>query len=366
MSKKSNRLLPSPRARDWKGKQRDLINGENVDKNGIKWGKDLNQMIQLLPTPQQRDYKNSNVTNEVTPRMQRKLEQGWTTDLNDMIASCSPQASPANHSAMPDENVERQMTVISGRRLSQSLKLSNPIGLFLRTCLESSIWYSPIVKLEWQAKALYSVLRMTKSAITTQSAEESNQTSDKQGMKQYGLLFQLAASAHPTEGIECGLLHSPSGQEPGVTNERLQTKDGQPAKIGERAYDKKTGRLAQVGLTQQINMGLLPTPCGMETDNRERVADAVARGKPTLKSRGKGEDNIQDNITNRLNFIAMLPTPMAQDAKDKGSCPSQTGKNEIAIVIEQSLDGQRTGMKLQPSFVEWMMGYPESWTELTD
>jgi hypothetical protein len=28
--------------------------------------------------------------------------------------------------------------------------------------------------------------------------------------------------------------------------------------------------------------------------------------------------------------------------------------------------GKPTGLKLQPAFVEWMMGYPEGWTELPD
>jgi hypothetical protein len=51
------------------------------------------------------------------------------------------------------------------------------------------------------------------------------------------------------------MLHTPSGQEPGVSHERLQTKNGKPMKIGERAYDKETGRLAQVGLPQQIGAG---------------------------------------------------------------------------------------------------------------
>src|SRR3990172_2666044 len=163
-------------------------------------------------------------------------------------------------SPMPDENEERMMTAISGHKLSQSLNLSSPISYCLKMLLESSTWYSPIVALRWQTKPLYSVVRMRKSQTTTQSQEELIETSDKQGMKQVGSLYQLVPSVRPTDGTEFGLLHTPSGQEPGVTSERLVTKEGEPAKIGERAYDKTTGRLAQVGLTQQINMNhLLPT-----------------------------------------------------------------------------------------------------------
>jgi hypothetical protein len=46
----------------------------------------LAEQIKMLPTPQARDYKNSNSTQAFTPRMQRKLTQGWTIDLNDRIA----------------------------------------------------------------------------------------------------------------------------------------------------------------------------------------------------------------------------------------------------------------------------------------
>jgi hypothetical protein len=56
--------------------------------------------------------------------------------------------------------------------------------------------------------------------------------------------------------------------------------------------------------------------------------------------------------------IAMLPTPrqfMWKDAKeDRGKC-------NLGEVV-----GNSRGLKLQPAFVEWMMGYPDKWTELTD
>jgi len=50
------------------------------------------------------------------------------------------------------------------------------------------------------------------------------------------------------------MLRTPAANEPGVKAGRLRTKDGEPAKIGERAYDAETGRNAQVGLSQQIAM----------------------------------------------------------------------------------------------------------------
>jgi len=45
---------------------------------------------------------------------------------------------------------------------------------------------------------------------------------------------------------------TPATTEPGVTLERLETADGQPWTPGQRAYDKHTGRVAQVGLTHEV------------------------------------------------------------------------------------------------------------------
>ena len=62
------------------------------------------------------------------------------------------------------------------------------------------------------------------------------------------------------------LWRTPSGQEPGILTERLVTKDGEAAVPGQRAYDRKSGRLAQIGLTQEARMvdgggvAMWPTP----------------------------------------------------------------------------------------------------------
>lgn len=56
---------------------------------------------------------------------------------------------------------------------------------------------------------------------------------------------------------------------------------------------------------------LLPTPCTVETDNREKVLDNMRQGL-SLKSRKAGH-NIQNNLTN-MATIGLLPTPTTADA----------------------------------------------------
>jgi hypothetical protein len=141
-------------------------------------------------------------------------------------------------------------------------------------------------------------------------------------------------------------LHTPSGQEPGVDAERLQTKEGEAAKIGERAYDKQTGRLAQVGLVQQIAMmPLLKTPSSVETEG----------GVMEIRPGCDGHYKLRDQI-------AMLPTPKEQNSRGNGEIHGQGGQGlDVAIGV-----GTSRGLKLHPDFVAWMMNYPPDWLDISE
>ena len=57
--------------------------------------------------------------------------------------------------------------------------------------------------------------------------------------------------------------------------------------------------------------------------------------------------------------IAMLPTPTGRDYKDVGNLNNIPENALLGRKIGKSL-----GLKLQPAFVEWMMGFPLGWTDL--
>lgn len=232
--------------------------------------------------------------------------------------SFSQAVSPASLSHAPESAEARKMTVISGKKCCELLKSSSPLGLSVRMLMESDLWSSKTVFLNWREIPLF---KRTETAITQTSWTESATVLKLSATKFSRLLFQLAPSTPRTEGIGSGLLRTPQQQEPGSRPEQLVTKDGKPMKIGERAYDKDTGRLAQVGLHQQI---------------------------------------------------AMLPTPATRDYKGarKPETLALTGRNPETNSLEDSLlhSGNKTGtpLRLEPAFVEWMQGYPEGYTELTD
>ena len=135
--------------------------------------------------------------------------------------------------------------------------------------------------------------------------DEFLETWPKSGMTVNGTAYRLETlmdcqPAHHTEGRESGLWRTPAAQSPGVSVEKLVNKDGTPWTPGQRAYDKDTGRYAQVGLIQQIQQHW-PTPrAGKTTSEEEEVWQ-------TRKDAGKVS-------TPPLGLaVKMFPTPTAQD-----------------------------------------------------
>jgi hypothetical protein len=65
-----------------------------------------------------------------------------------------------------------------------------------------------------------------------------------------------------------------------------------------------------------------------------------------------------------LRHIDLFSGAAARDWKGGGS----QGRDSVDSLIEQGATkgqtGAKTGLKLQPNFVEWMMGYPQGWTDL--
>lgn len=68
----------------------------------------------------------------------------------------SPEVFPASLFLAPDSERERKMTATSGRKCYERYGRFSPIGLLVKTLLESSQWYNPAVKLRWDVKNLCS------------------------------------------------------------------------------------------------------------------------------------------------------------------------------------------------------------------
>lgn len=247
--------------------------------------------------------------------------------------------SPANPSPRPGSEKGETMSDISSPRCFELFERLSPVGSSLRTfagCLVSNLdRFTPRLSHRWRGKVTRSL----------------------------HFVFLLQPSGHPIDEIDCGLLptvaaswfekHNAKREAEGkgrfqtplhVRIEMLSTPNANDARdvpAAMRPSRIATGRTTDY-LSRQIAM-LLPTP----DSSPNHYGQKPMRGNQTT--------------------LHQLPTPRTSDA----SGASQTrvsrlrrGENTPHQLRESVEAGSSPGLKLQPSFVEWMQGFPIGWTDL--
>ena len=131
-------------------------------------------------------------------------------------------------------------------------------------------------------------------------------------------------------------------------------------------------------LIDGIEFGLLPTPTASQYGSN-RSASSGAAVRPSLALLAKWPTpNARDwKDTTEKSSLAVLdrggqmtlgravhkwPTPRAIDGRPKGNGPRQ---DTLTGAINYNDAGERIG-SLNPTWVEWLMGFPIGWTDLED
>jgi hypothetical protein len=144
------------------------------------------------------------------------------------------------------------------------------------------------------------------------------------------LLFQLAVSMPRTEEIGSGLWQTPDTGEGGTSGLLKEGKDTRP-----------NGQPIQVRLVGQVNNERLwPTPRTQMT-------------RPVQIRKDGNRGNLEEVVAE-----LMYPTPTARDHMDGKAPYYRDGK------LQQDTVGRVVGGSLNPQWVEWLMGFPEGWTDL--
>ncbi len=223
---------------------------------------------------------------------------------------------PANHSALQEKEKEQQMIATSGMKLLESLPNANRGGLLekmLKDLLTSTTaWSSDRCKLIWKTK-------VSKSNV---------------------LLFQLQASVLGIKGKESGLSHV-MFQTPTATEIPARSKEAMEKRI---AFRKSIGRnsVPAGNLLEQIQT-MYPTPT--QDSASERTKKYKQGGMPLTMA------------------VKMFPTPTTRDYKDSTVSNSHQNRNSDSLPIKIMKEG-KPGGKLNPNFVEFLMGYPLNWTKI--
>lgn len=303
----------------------------------------------------------------------------------------SPEDSHTNPSPSLVEERERTITATSGHRCFERYGRYTPLGSLVKTLLESRRWWSPAKSLRWDAQTIFSkrITYIEKKADS--HSTKSAQTSKPKDIPSNRLLFQLAVSERPTEGIESGLLPTPNAMDiphkdmeinergrrnpkRGKTDHSLGLEDmavakllPTPCSIEGTKFTKTINPNSQMGqgLTALAVNGLLPTPTAMEVKHSNRVKGLKEQGVKGMYSRKNGALR-PNGLTDFLDFNGMMPTPSARDWK---GCTNPGVKKVNGNVYGETLPDtvkKVTGStsQLNPLFVEEMMGFPLMWTAL--
>ena len=238
----------------------------------------------------------------------------------------SRQVSLVNRSVTPESEMERKMTATSGRRCFVSSTKLDPLGLLVKTLVESSRWYSPARRLKWEVTRTFAerITRFTRNDNDTLSSK-SESTSRQSDIQSSQLLYRLVPSERPTGETGCGfwqegmMLPTPVAQD-----YRRRGPNSEQQGLPEMAYngmlptptaiDSGSGRInksispnakERPTIALAAKLGLLPTP-----QNRDYKSGSIMEGTRMQRKQEQGWSiDLNDMAANGL-----LPTPMASDA----------------------------------------------------
>ena len=294
--------------------------------------------------------------------------------------------SHVNRSVLQENKKGEMTTDISGQKCLDSLKKSNPSSLLGRMCKDlltsKTAWSSDRCKMTWKVK-------VSKSNVS---------------------LYQLQASVLGTKGSESGLWLTPSTMDisqrspdamrkriemrkktgrtsipPGSLSEQVQT--GRPTKDMREVMDMETMKMyptprasgqedaetlikrkgekaaSQHNLTAHMQM--FPTPSANEQQYRLKGDSQASKCLEAMARRGE----------------IMWPTPSASCQMDVVAPPETVKQNSSGWSVTRVGTGTKFGAKLNdvvnkvnqpiepggklnPTFVEFLMGFPENWTRI--
>lgn len=268
----------------------------------------------------------------------------------------------ASHFQRQESEGERKMTVISGRKCFGQYGRYDPLGLLVRTLLESPAWYNPAVRLRWKVKPLC-LKRLTRKRYSSKNtlSRPSAEILSVRDIPSSRFLFQLAVSEPLTGGTGYGSL--------------LPTVQTQGLKV----CDKN-------GKTKFMNLNLLPTPTAQGGFNSGKGEIFVTRNN-TIRIRNQNGTSIRLGLEGVVKHM-LYPTPTAQDFKRRGPNSKQQGLPEAAykgLLPTQKANSWKTPCEhgegspdlqtyiakkigetsqLNPLFVSDMMGFPIMWCDI--
>jgi hypothetical protein len=128
---------------------------------------------------------------------------------------------------------------------------------------------------------------------------------------------------------------------------------------------KKQGINLHFALRHHVQMYPTPTPACEEGGEQSSRVEMTDNGGFILRKKNKPEMTFGAKLSDAMIFLEkMYPTPMARDHKDINfNTTWKLGNKSQNTMARQVLKDNKPGGKLNPNFVEFLMGYPLNWTK---
>jgi hypothetical protein len=212
---------------------------------------------------------------------------------------------------LQESKEDQTMTVTSGLKCLESSKNPDHDGLLERMFLASSTWHSTMCKLTWKEN-------ITRSGNS---------------------YYRLLPSMRSTEEIEYSLLPTPTAQQYG-TSQNGKRKDGTTFK-----------QAGKPSLHTMARHNLWPTPTVQGNYNKKGLSKKSGDGLATAVNK-------------------MWPTPTTRDHKG-GYVGGRIRNGKVSwdtldVAVQHTDNQEKVSGSLNPTWVEWLMGFPIEWTELKD
>ena len=127
--------------------------------------------------------------------------------------------------------------------------------------------------------------------------------------------------------------------------------------LKELKYDEE---ITTVKSIEWENQKMWPTP-----NSSPATASQTVEATQKLQSRDRKQGQLMEAVVDR-----MWPTPNASDNRDRGNLSDPAIQRRIAmgkqVGLTMAVKDQPGKGTLNPNWVEWLMGYPPGWTDISD
>jgi hypothetical protein len=236
----------------------------------------------------------------------------------------SAEATPANRSAPQEKGAAKKTRATFGRGYDLPLAHYDPVTRSWKMYGDISLW-EEVPSLE---------------------------TLPRSGMTRNGELYQQPDWVRPIDATESLSWPTPTAvTRPMEGNVRLYRKKIEAGEMTEEEAEAILGK--SVWGAQGKIPAMWPTPTTQEVEHPNMEL--------TTTGRRKSKNGKTSHSLGLADAVQIWPTPTVDDAKNVNPKPNRF-RGLVAAVNESSSNGG----KLNPTWVEWLMGFPLGWTDLKD